>query len=63
MRQAAVTKGARANAPIGLTEDHPSLTTYFESEIIGSHYTFVTQHPEWGSTEKVDRQHWARFPA
>jgi len=47
----------------GLTEDHPSLTTYFESEIIGSHYTFVTQHPEWGSTEKVDRQHWARFPA
>lgn len=47
----------------GLTEDHPSLTTYFESEIIGSHYTFVTQHPEWGSNEKVDRQHWARFPA
>lgn len=47
----------------GLTEDHPSLTTYFESEIIGSKYTFITQHPEWGSNEKVDRQHWARFPA
>lgn len=48
---------------IGLTEDHPSLTTYFEGEIIGSKYTFITQHPEWGSNEKVDRQHWARFPA
>ncbi|KAL6704815.1 hypothetical protein ACN47E_007619 [Coniothyrium glycines] len=47
----------------GLTEDHPSLTTYFESEVIGSKYTFITQHPEWGSNEKVDRQHWARFPA
>ncbi|KAF2002939.1 hypothetical protein P154DRAFT_593442 [Amniculicola lignicola CBS 123094] len=47
----------------GLTEDHPSLTTYFEGEIIGSKYTFITQHPEWGSNEKVDRQHWARFQA
>ncbi|KAJ4372875.1 hypothetical protein N0V83_003166 [Neocucurbitaria cava] len=47
----------------GLTEDHPSLTTFFESEIIGSKYTFITQHPEWGSNEKVDRQHWARFQA
>ncbi|KAH8731276.1 vacuolar import and degradation protein-domain-containing protein [Phaeosphaeriaceae sp. PMI808] len=47
----------------GLTEDHPSLTTYFEGEIIGSKYNFITQHPEWGSNEKVDRQHWGRFPA
>ncbi|PSN73208.1 hypothetical protein BS50DRAFT_653656 [Corynespora cassiicola Philippines] len=47
----------------GLTEDHPSLTTYFEGEIIGNKYTFITQHPEWGSNDKVDRQHWARFPA
>lgn len=47
----------------GLTQDHPSLTTYFEGEIIGSKYTFITQHPEWGSNEKVDRQHWGRFPA
>lgn len=52
-----------ANPAVGLTEDHPSLTTYFEGEIIGSKYTFITQHPEWGSNEKVDRQHWARFPA
>ncbi|ORY06658.1 vacuolar import and degradation protein-domain-containing protein [Clohesyomyces aquaticus] len=47
----------------GLTEDHPSLTTYFESEIIGNKYSFITQHPEWGSNEKVDRQHWGRFAA
>ncbi|KAF2199933.1 hypothetical protein GQ43DRAFT_464401 [Delitschia confertaspora ATCC 74209] len=47
----------------GLTKDHPSLTTYFEGEIIGNKYSFVTQHPEWGSTEQVDRQHWGRFPA
>jgi hypothetical protein len=46
-----------------LTEDNPSLTTYFEGEIIGNKYRFTTQHPEWGSNEKVDRQHWARFPA
>ena len=47
----------------GLTDDHPTLTTYFEGEIIGSKYTFQTKHPEWGSTDKVDMQHWARFPA
>jgi len=39
---------------IGLTEDHPTLTTYFEGEIIGSKYTFLTQHTDWGSTDKVD---------
>jgi len=39
------------------------LTTYFEGEIIGNKHTFKTAHPEWGSSEKVDMQHWARFPA
>jgi hypothetical protein len=47
----------------GLTDDHPTLTTYFEGEIIGTKYTFQTKHPEWGSTDKVDMQHWGRFPA
>ncbi|KAJ9647773.1 hypothetical protein H2201_005464 [Coniosporium apollinis] len=47
----------------GLTDDHPTLTTYFEGEIIGTKYTFQTKHPEWGSNEKVDMQHWGRFPA
>jgi glucose-induced degradation protein 4 len=48
---------------LGLTEDHPTLTTYFEGEIIGSKYTFLTQHEHWGSNDKVDLQHWAKFSA
>lgn len=47
----------------GLTDDHPTLTTYFEGEIIGTKYTFQTKHAEWGSSEKVDMAHWGRFPA
>ncbi|KAL8948676.1 MAG: hypothetical protein Q9222_005159 [Ikaeria aurantiellina] len=47
----------------GLTKDHPTLTTYFDGEIIGSKYTFQTRHPSWGATDKTDMQHWARFPA
>ncbi|KAF7884633.1 uncharacterized protein EAF02_004969 [Botrytis sinoallii] len=46
-----------------LTEDHPTLTTYFEGEIIGSKYSFFTQHEDWGSTDKVDLTHWAKFQA
>lgn len=48
---------------LGLTEDHPTLTTYFEGEMIGDKYSFQTRRPEWGSCEKNDFQHWARFPA
>jgi hypothetical protein len=62
-RLCGTTQRSQANQSIGLTEDHPSLTTYFEGEIIGSKYSFITQHPEWGSNEKVDRQHWGRFDA
>jgi len=47
----------------GLTETHPTLTTYFEGEIIGSKYSFLTQHQDWGSNDKVDLQHWAKFSA
>ncbi|GAB1319147.1 Vacuolar import and degradation protein [Madurella fahalii] len=47
----------------GLTDDHPTLTTYFEGEIIGSKYGFITQHPSWGATEKIDLSHWAKFTA
>jgi hypothetical protein len=47
----------------GLTEDHPTLTTYFEGEIIGSKYSFLTQHQDWGSCDKVDLQHWDKFSA
>lgn len=47
----------------GLTEDHPTLTTYFEGEIIGSKYSFLTKHEDWGSTDKVDLEHWSKFQA
>lgn len=47
----------------GLTEDHPTLTTYFEGEIIGTKYSFVTQHEDWGATPTVDLKHWAKFSA
>ena len=48
--------------PAGLTDDHPTLTTFFEGEIIGPKYLFRTSHPSWNSSEKIDLQHWARFP-
>ncbi|PKY09029.1 vacuolar import and degradation protein [Aspergillus campestris IBT 28561] len=47
----------------GLTEDHPTLTTFFEGEIIGNKHTFKTRNEAWGATEKTDMIHWARFPA
>ncbi|KJZ73264.1 hypothetical protein HIM_07268 [Hirsutella minnesotensis 3608] len=47
----------------GLTEDHPTLTTYFEGEIIGSKYGFVTQHEDWGASLKTDMNHWSKFSA
>jgi hypothetical protein len=46
----------------GLAPEHPTLTTYFEGEIIGSKYGFITQHPEWGAREKLDMESWGRFP-
>ncbi|EMR67406.1 putative vacuolar import and degradation protein [Eutypa lata UCREL1] len=47
----------------GLTEDNPTLTTYFEGEIIGSKYGFLTQHPSWGANDKIDMNHWSKFTA
>jgi len=45
----------------GLTDDWPELTTYFDAEIIGSKYGFLTQ--DWGANEQEDMVHWQRFPA
>ncbi|KAK3400195.1 vacuolar import and degradation protein-domain-containing protein [Sordaria brevicollis] len=45
----------------GLTDTHPTLTTYFEGEIIGPHYSFLTQHEEWGASDKIDISHWRKF--
>ncbi|KAI8623659.1 vacuolar import and degradation protein-domain-containing protein [Xylariaceae sp. FL1651] len=47
----------------GLTEDNPSLTTYFEGEIIGNRYGFITKHEGWGATERIDLNHWGKFSA
>jgi glucose-induced degradation protein 4 len=52
-----------ANDLQGLTNAEQTLTTYFEGEIIGNKYTFLTKHPDWGANEKVDMSHWGRFPA
>lgn len=54
---------ADALCSAGLTEDNPTLTTYFEGEIIGSRYSFITDHPTWGATEKTDISHWNKFTA
>ncbi|KAH8588017.1 vacuolar import and degradation protein-domain-containing protein [Bisporella sp. PMI_857] len=48
---------------LGLTKDRPDLTTYFEGEIIGTKYSFITHHQDWGCTATVDLQCWAEFPA
>ncbi|CAA7271542.1 unnamed protein product [Cyclocybe aegerita] len=45
----------------GLTDDWPELTTYFDAEIIGNRYGFLTQN--WGATQHEDIVHWSRFPA
>jgi glucose-induced degradation protein 4 len=45
-----------------LAAAHPILTTYFEGEIIGSKYGFVTQHPEWKADKDKDMEHWSLFP-
>lgn len=47
----------------GLTEDHPTLTTYFEGEIIGSKFGFNTKHKSWGANDRIDMSHWAKFAA
>lgn len=43
-----------------LTEAHPELTTYFDAEIIGPKYGFVTG-PRYGAKEHDDMRHWGRF--
>eukprot|EP01134_Creolimax_fragrantissima_P002115 CFRG2115T1 len=43
----------------GLTADYPLLTTFFEAEIVGRKYSFLTN--KWEADETVDRQHWGKF--
>ncbi|KAL2888528.1 vacuolar import and degradation protein [Ceratocystis lukuohia] len=46
---------------LGLTPDHPKLTTFFEGEIIGPKYSFITDHESWGATQQIDLNHWGKF--
>ncbi|XP_065580165.1 glucose-induced degradation protein 4 homolog [Artemia franciscana] len=43
----------------GLTEEFPSLTTFFDGEIISAKYPFLTR--KWDADEEVDRKHWEKF--
>ncbi|KAJ3110681.1 hypothetical protein HDU96_006361 [Phlyctochytrium bullatum] len=45
----------------GLTEDWPELCTFFEAEIVGPHYSFLTK--KWGADKRTDREHWSQFAA
>ena len=42
----------------GLTEEYPTLTTFFDGEIISKKYPFLTR--KWTADEDVDKQHWVR---
>jgi hypothetical protein len=39
-----------------LTEEYPELTTFFDAEIIGNAYSFVTK--KWDASPKTDKEHW-----
>uniref|UniRef100_A0A8C5QR70 Developmentally regulated GTP binding protein 2 n=1 Tax=Leptobrachium leishanense TaxID=445787 RepID=A0A8C5QR70_9ANUR len=45
----------------GLTEEYPTLTTFFEGEIISKRHPFLTR--KWDADEDVDRKHWGKFQA
>ncbi|KAI7826904.1 vacuolar import/degradation protein Vid24 [Gamsiella multidivaricata] len=43
----------------GLTEEYPELTTFFDAEIVGMEYSFLTQ--KWDASEVTDEEHWKKF--
>lgn len=40
----------------GLTDEFPTLTTFFDGEIINKKYPFLTR--KWDADEDVDKKHW-----
>lgn len=42
-----------------LTKNHPSLTTFFEGEIISERHPFLTR--KWEASEEIDLIHWCKF--
>ncbi|XP_055911420.1 glucose-induced degradation protein 4 homolog [Eupeodes corollae] len=45
----------------GLTFEFPTLTTFFDGEIISKKYPFLTR--KWEANADVDRGHWGKFNA
>jgi len=43
----------------GLTDEYPTLTTFFDGDIIGRKKPFLTR--KWDADEEVDRKHWGKF--
>ena len=43
----------------GLTEEYPTLTTFFDGEIISKKHPFLTR--KWDADEDVDKKHWVSF--
>ncbi|KAF9102426.1 hypothetical protein BGX29_004612 [Mortierella sp. GBA35] len=43
----------------GLTDEYPELTTFFDAEIIGNAYSFLTK--KWDANSKTDKEHWTLF--
>ena len=43
----------------GLTDEYPTLTTFFDGEIISEKHPFLTR--KWDADEDVDRKHWVGF--
>lgn len=43
----------------GLTEEYPTLTTFFDGEIISKKYPFLTR--KWDADEEVDKKHWVSW--
>lgn len=44
-----------------LTKEYPTLTSYFEGEIIGEKHPFLTR--KWEAKLEVDQEHWSKFPS
>lgn len=42
----------------GLTDEYPSLTTFFEGEVIGRKHRFQTR--KWDATHETDMEHWVK---
>ncbi|CAG0894081.1 unnamed protein product [Cyprideis torosa] len=45
----------------GLTEEPPTMTTFFDGEIISEKHPFLTR--KWDANEEVDKKHWGKFPS